>query len=132
MRKTVKKWAVLGVGWTFIVLGVAGLFLPILQGILFLLIGLIILSSEYVWAHHLLEKIRQRFPKISQHSHAAAEKARRWLDRIHARRKAPSAGPGERSGCDVNATSDVKAINKEKHKPGDSSGGASAASAAPR
>ncbi len=125
MRKTAKKWAVLGAGWAFMVLGVAGLFLPILQGILFLLIGLIILSSEYVWAHHLLEKIRRRFPRISQYSHAAAEKAHRWLDRIHSRRKQSSAGPWDKCGCDGNATS------QEKRKPGDSSSGASTVGAGP-
>jgi uncharacterized protein len=55
-------------GWGFILLGVIGLFLPILQGVLFLLIGLLTLSSEYVWAHRLLLKIWNRFPAV----------ARRW------------------------------------------------------
>ncbi len=65
MHRHVKRALVLVVGWAFILLGIAGLFLPILQGILFLLIGLFILSSEYVWAHQLLQKIRTRFPKIA-------------------------------------------------------------------
>ena len=42
------------------------LFLPILQGVLFLLVGLIILSSQYAWAHLLLSKIRERFPKLGR------------------------------------------------------------------
>jgi len=35
-----KPVAVIAIGWIFVVLGIAGLFLPVLQGILFLLIGL--------------------------------------------------------------------------------------------
>jgi uncharacterized membrane protein YbaN (DUF454 family) len=69
-------------GWVFILLGIAGLFLPILQGILFLLIGLVILSSEYVWAHHLLRKLRERFPGISRKADEATGKASRWMRRV--------------------------------------------------
>ena len=81
MNQKRKRWLLLLTGWGFIVLGIAGLFLPILQGILFLLIGLVILSSEYVWAHRLLEKVQKRFPKISAHAHEASRKARRWVSR---------------------------------------------------
>jgi uncharacterized protein len=82
VRPRVKRFLVLCVGWAFIVLGIAGLFLPILQGILFLLIGLIILSSEYVWAHHLLSKLRARFPGLSQKADEAKDKAAAWMRRI--------------------------------------------------
>src|SRR6185295_3434694 len=77
-----KRILVLIVGWAFIVLGIVGLFLPILQGVLFLLVGLIILSSEYVWAHSLLTKLRERFPKIGRTADLATEKATAWLRRI--------------------------------------------------
>ena len=79
MNARIKRVLVLIVGWCFILLGIVGLFLPILQGVLFLLIGLIILSSEYVWAHHLLSKLRQRFPKLSSTADKAMEKAIKWL-----------------------------------------------------
>ena len=79
MNAQVKRVLILILGWCFILLGVVGLFLPILQGVLFLLIGLIILSSEYVWAHHLLTKLRQRFPKLSGTADEAMAKAARWL-----------------------------------------------------
>jgi uncharacterized membrane protein YbaN (DUF454 family) len=69
------------VGWGFILLGIAGLFLPILQGILFILIGLLILSTEYAWAHNLLEKLKRRFPKIGAQIEKAKEKAARWMQR---------------------------------------------------
>ena len=70
-------------GWAFIVLGIIGLFLPIMQGVLFLMIGLTILSSEYVWAHHLLTKIRERFPRIALFSDRAREKATGWMRRVY-------------------------------------------------
>jgi hypothetical protein len=59
-----------------------GLFLPILQGILFILIGLILLSTEYSWAHHLLEKLKKRFPTLARRSHEASAKAKLWLQRL--------------------------------------------------
>jgi uncharacterized protein len=61
----VKKVLWLMAGWAFILVGIVGLFVPFFQGVLCLMIGLIILSSEYVWAHKLLGKVRQRFPKIA-------------------------------------------------------------------
>jgi uncharacterized protein len=82
MNRHAKRILVLIVGWFFILLGIVGLFLPILQGILFILIGLAILSSEYAWAHHLLSKLRARFPKISAAADSASERAARWLRRI--------------------------------------------------
>ena len=87
MRATIKRWTLLAAGWFFIVLGIAGLFLPILQGILFLLIGLLILSSEYVWAHRILSRLRERFPRIAQRAHAISQAAHHW---IHARLHRPS------------------------------------------
>jgi uncharacterized membrane protein YbaN (DUF454 family) len=84
-----KKVIVLLVGWGFIALGVAGLLLPVLQGVLFLLIGLTILSSEYAWAHHLLQKARNRFPTIALHCDAASHKAHMWLQRIFSQHTSP-------------------------------------------
>lgn len=77
-----KRVLVLAAGWGFIALGIAGLFLPVLQGVLFLLIGLAILSTEYVWAHHLLSKLRAKFPKISTTADQATEKASAWVRRL--------------------------------------------------
>ena len=86
MNRHAKRVLVLIIGWSFILLGIVGLFLPILQGVLFILIGLIILSSEYVWAHHLLSKLRARFPKISRTAEEATVKAGDWLRRLSRRR----------------------------------------------
>jgi uncharacterized membrane protein YbaN (DUF454 family) len=87
MNFHIKRMVVLIAGWSFILLGVVGLFLPILQGMLFILVGLIILSSEYVWAHHLLTRLRERFPKIGRIADEAAAKAAAWVRRLSRHRK---------------------------------------------
>jgi uncharacterized membrane protein YbaN (DUF454 family) len=82
VKSLTKRILVLVAGWGFVLLGIVGLFLPVLQGILFLLVGLIILSSEYAWAHRLLARLRRRFPKIGRTADQATEKAAAWLRRI--------------------------------------------------
>ena len=84
-----KKLLVLLLGWGFMVLGVIGLFLPVLQGILFLLVGLFILSTEYVWAHRLLGKVRARFPAAALRCEEASKTAQKWLARVFHRREPP-------------------------------------------
>jgi uncharacterized membrane protein YbaN (DUF454 family) len=82
VQAKLKRVALLCVGWGFILLGIAGLFLPVLQGILFLVIGLFILSYEYVWAHKLLQKLRLRFPAVAKQFDAAAIRASQWVGRL--------------------------------------------------
>ncbi len=85
IRMRLKKIALLSLGWAFIVLGIAGLFLPVIQGVLFLLIGLLILSSKYAWAHQILGKIRTRFPAAAQRFEHASNRATvrlRYLFRV--------------------------------------------------
>ena len=82
MNRHAKRILILMDGWAFILVGIVGLFLPILQGVLFILIGLIILSSEYVWAHHLLTRLKQRFPKLGRVADQATEKAKAWMQRL--------------------------------------------------
>jgi uncharacterized membrane protein YbaN (DUF454 family) len=81
MKPALKKLVVLITGWAFLLLGIFGLFLPILQGVLFIAIGLTILSTEYAWAHHLLQKLKKRFPSIARHIDAAKERASNFFRR---------------------------------------------------
>lgn len=75
MSTPLKRIAIIITGWVFIALGIAGLFLPVLQGILFLLVGLVVLSTEYHWARRLLGYVRTRFPKLNGVINAAHNKA---------------------------------------------------------
>jgi len=63
VKKQAKKIFVFIAGWFFILLGIVGLFLPLLQGILFIAIGFLILSRESQWAKSMLVKLRRRYPK---------------------------------------------------------------------
>lgn len=60
----------LTVGWAFILLGIAGIVLPILQGFLFIVVGLLFLSKEYVWAGKMLLWLKgwvgKHFPKTAK------------------------------------------------------------------
>jgi putative transmembrane protein PGPGW len=68
-----KDLAVEIAGWALVVAGVAGLFLPVLQGVLMLLAGLLILSSRHRWASHLIGKLLVRFPSLSGRIREASE-----------------------------------------------------------
>ena len=82
MNARIKRWLVLILGWSLVILGVAGLVLPFLQGLLLILLGLIVLSSEYHWARLLLAKLEARFPKISAAARAAVAQANQRLRRL--------------------------------------------------
>lgn len=62
MMALAKKTLIYVIGWAFILLGIVGLFLPILQGILFLLIGLLVLSKQSQFAKNILRRVKERYP----------------------------------------------------------------------
>lgn len=64
MNPRLKRYALIFTGWSMILIGVAGMILPIMPGIPFAAAGLLILSSEYVWAHQLIRKLRMRYPRV--------------------------------------------------------------------
>lgn len=69
-------------GWCFLILGLLGLFLPFLQGILFILVGLYLLSTEYYWAERIFFKVKRRFPKLARTLEVAKAKAKNILQRF--------------------------------------------------
>ncbi len=85
MISKAKRWAVLGLGWGFLFLGVIGIFLPILQGGLFLFIGLMLLAREWEPAQRWLLRLRRRFPRMAATMDAAERRASVWWQRLTAR-----------------------------------------------
>ena len=80
-----KRLLILLAGWFFVFLGVLGLFLPILQGILFLAIGFYLLSLESPWVHRKMEQVRQRYPRIGATMDEARLRAARLARKIRRR-----------------------------------------------
>jgi uncharacterized membrane protein YbaN (DUF454 family) len=78
---SIKKIGMLIIGWLFIGLGIFGLFLPFLQGILFILIGLAILSSRSEIIKRLLRHLEERHPHYHQRIEKWREKIRNWFRR---------------------------------------------------
>jgi uncharacterized membrane protein YbaN (DUF454 family) len=72
----IKRIGLLTIGWSFIVLGILGLFLPILQGILFILIGLAILSSRSKFIEGFLNHLEERYPRYHKRVEIWREKIR--------------------------------------------------------
>jgi uncharacterized membrane protein YbaN (DUF454 family) len=77
----IKKLGLLIIGWFFIVLGILGLFLPFLQGILFILIGLTILSSRSETIRRFLRHLEERYPQHHKRIEIWKEKLRGWFKR---------------------------------------------------
>lgn len=84
MNRTHKRWLLLAIGWGFVLLAIAGFIVPVLPGLLFLALGLVVLSGEYIWARNLLSKLTARFPGLATHLTYATEKAHAWMGRARA------------------------------------------------
>jgi hypothetical protein len=82
-RVKIILWQALG--YAFLVLGVLGMFLPILQGFLFLFVGLIILARHAPWAERLLSYLRQRSHRLDRAIIKAEAKTHEWRERAEAR-----------------------------------------------
>ena len=73
-----KEIAALVLGWVFIGLGILGLFLPFLQGILFIMIGLAILSSRSRTIQRFLKVLENRYPQYYERVEAWRKKLNDW------------------------------------------------------
>jgi uncharacterized membrane protein YbaN (DUF454 family) len=74
-----KHIGILIVGWFFIGLGIIGLFLPFLQGILFIVIGLAILSSRSELVKRFLKYLEVRYPRYHEWVETWRKKIRKRL-----------------------------------------------------
>ena len=82
-RDRMKRIVKIGVGWFFLFLGVLGCFLPVLQGALFMAIGVLILSEESRVIKQLLHPFEQKYPRHFQNVYAFRRSVfhtlRQWL-----------------------------------------------------
>jgi len=65
------------VGWPLLLLGIAGLALPFLQGILFILVALTVLAPEVPAVRRLVAVLRRRYPAVFEKAAAIREDLKR-------------------------------------------------------
>lgn len=82
MKETAKRWLKLGLGYLLLLLGAAGMFLPILQGFLFLALGLAILQHETEWGRRLNKRLRRKYPRTFARADALYARGMRRLRRL--------------------------------------------------
>jgi len=73
------KWLL--IGGAFVVLGVIGLFLPVLQGVLFIVIGILCLSKGSALVRSQKIGLKRRFPRLGSKLTYLEDKARAWRKR---------------------------------------------------
>ena len=78
MLKQTKRIIVLTIGVVFVLFGVLGLFLPFLQGILFLVIGALLLSAYSPTLREWMQTHTRKYPKL----HYWVLRAEAWIERI--------------------------------------------------
>ena len=84
MRARLRRWSLYALAWFCLLTAALSFVLPFLPTTVPTIVGLVILSTEYAWAHRWLEKLKNRFPKVGGLIHRAQT-------RIHG---GPPAAPG--------------------------------------
>jgi predicted PurR-regulated permease PerM len=68
-------------GFSLLFLGAIGTVLPILQGFLFIALGLFLLRDQYAWAHNGMEWLRRRWPRQVEGVEAMEGRMLAWFRR---------------------------------------------------
>lgn len=79
MRKRFINAGIQTLAGIFIILGLLGLFLPFLQGIIFLIIGISLLSVSSPTFKTWIDKRLERFPKAKARFDRGHERVSRWF-----------------------------------------------------
>lgn len=78
VRRQAKRIAVLVIALVFLVLGVVGIFLPFLQGLLFIAVALVLLSMLSPTIREAIERQTRKYPKV----HAAVLRVEEVISKI--------------------------------------------------
>ena len=77
-----RRLAVLFAGWVCLIIGAIGGLIPVFQGWIFGVAGLLILSSEYEWAHNLVLWLKRRFPRFAATMERVKADSMRVVDKV--------------------------------------------------
>jgi uncharacterized membrane protein YbaN (DUF454 family) len=72
-----KRVAKVAIGWFFVGLGIIGCFLPILQGFLFMTVGLIFLADDSPFLQKHIKRLEDRYPNQMQKVHSFRDAMKR-------------------------------------------------------
>ena len=75
------------IGTAFVILGIIGLFLPILQGVLFIVIGVLCLAKGSATIRSQKMGFKKRFPRIGAKLTYLENKARAWKEKRRAKKE---------------------------------------------
>ena len=64
MRSPLRRWSLYVLAWFCLIIAALSFILPFLPTTIPAVVGLVILSTEYAWAHRWLQKLKNRFPKV--------------------------------------------------------------------
>lgn len=78
MQRKLKRILIVSLGILFLVLGLVGLVLPFLQGILFLAIGIILVSFSFPKVRTWINKHTEKHPHLA----SMLNKMERWIKKI--------------------------------------------------
>ena len=74
MKRRARRALRIAAGVALLVLGLAGLVLPVLQGLLFLFLGMVLLAPDVPAFRWLLRRLEARFPGLAER----ARRSRWW------------------------------------------------------
>jgi uncharacterized membrane protein YbaN (DUF454 family) len=64
LKTRLRRWSLYALAWFCLLIAALSFVLPFLPTTIPVVVGLVILSTEYAWAHRWLEKLKNRFPKV--------------------------------------------------------------------
>ena len=79
--------AIFVIGWLLILIGVAGLVLPGIQGVFTIVVGAALISLDNELVYRGLRRVFQRWPKVWDRIERFREKAHDWIHRRILRHK---------------------------------------------
>jgi uncharacterized membrane protein YbaN (DUF454 family) len=69
----------LTLGYSLLAIGIVGVILPILHGMLFVVMGLAVLSRHAPWARRVLERLKRQHPRVRAVIDRGERLTQRWL-----------------------------------------------------
>jgi hypothetical protein len=64
LKSKLRRWSLYALAWFCLLIAGLSFIIPVLPTTIPAVVGLVILSTEYAWAHRWLEKVKNRFPKV--------------------------------------------------------------------